>query len=128
MKQATFSTMLKRAIGLRLPLYSIYQETRYSQTSIIRASVIRSFWGQNLVRTTYMKYSQISIICTSIIRGLWDQNLVRPSTVDNTGLTVYCYTEYISNTKLKFRLYYYTKSDYNRTKYNVWSRNFMFMV
>ena len=43
--------------------------TYYIQTSIIRASVIRSFWGQNLVRPTYMKYSQISIIRTSIIRG-----------------------------------------------------------
>ena len=36
-----------------------------------RNSIIRGFWGQNLVRPTYMKYlySQISIIRTSIIRG-----------------------------------------------------------
>ena len=53
----------------------------YSQTSIIRASVIRSFWGQNLVRLTYMKYSQISII-------VLNQNLVRSSTADNRGPTV----------------------------------------
>ena len=41
---------------------------KYSQTSIsiILASIIRSFWGHNLVRPTYMKYSQTSI---SIIHG-----------------------------------------------------------
>ena len=32
-------------------------------------SIIRSFWGQNLVRPTYVKYSQTSTIHTSIIRG-----------------------------------------------------------
>ena len=57
----------------------------YSQTFI---SIIRGFWGQNLVRPTYMKYSQTSIIRTSIIRGFRDQNLVRLSTADNRGLTV----------------------------------------
>ena len=36
-----------------------------------RTSIIRSFWGQNLVRPTCMKYSQ-----TSIIRGYWGQKLV----------------------------------------------------
>ena len=36
----------------------------YSHTSIIRG-----FWGQNIVRPTYMKYSQISIIRISVIRG-----------------------------------------------------------
>ena len=70
---------------------------KYSQISIIRTSIIRGFWGQNLVRPTYMKCSQISIIRTSIIggtsfiRGFWDQKLVRPSTADNRGLTVICY-------------------------------------
>ena len=34
-----------------------------------RNSIIRGFWGQNLVRRTYMKYSKTSIIHTSIIRG-----------------------------------------------------------
>ena len=54
-----------------------------------RNSIIRGFWGQNLVSPTHMKYSKISIIHASIIRGFWDQNLVRPSTADNRGLTVY---------------------------------------
>ena len=37
-----------------------------------------------------MKYSQssINIIRISIIRSFWDQNLVRPSIADNRGLTV----------------------------------------
>ena len=35
-----------------------------------------------------MKYSKTSIIRTSIIRGFWDQNLLRPSTADNRGLSV----------------------------------------
>ena len=37
-----------------------------------------------------MKYSQssINIIRISIIRSFWDQNLVRPSIADNSGLTV----------------------------------------
>ena len=47
------------------------------------------FWGQNLVRPTYMKHGKTSIIHTSIIRGFWDQNLVRQSTADNKGLTLY---------------------------------------
>ena len=36
-----------------------------------RNSIVRGFWGQNVVYRTYMKYSQISIniIRTSIIRG-----------------------------------------------------------
>ena len=37
---------------------------KYSKTSIIYTSIIRGFWGQNLVRPTYMKYNK-----TSIIRG-----------------------------------------------------------
>ena len=61
-----------------------------------RTSVIRGFWGQNLVRPSYMKYSKTSIIHTSIIRGFWDQNLVRPSTADNRGLTVYQYPKDIT--------------------------------
>ena len=47
----------------------VFVTSIYSQTSIIRG-----FWGQNLVRPTYMKYSK-----TSIIRGFWGQNLVRPT-------------------------------------------------
>ena len=35
----------------------------------IYTSIIHGFWGQILVRTTYMKYSQTPIICASIIRG-----------------------------------------------------------
>ena len=45
-------------------------EALYSQTSVIRASIIHGFWGHSLVHPTYMKYSRTSIIHTSIIRGL----------------------------------------------------------
>ena len=54
-----------------------------------RNSIICGFWGQNLVRTTYMNYSKTSIIHTSIIRGFCDKNTVRPSTADNRGINVY---------------------------------------
>ena len=50
-------------------------------------SIICGFWGQILVRPTYMKYSQSSII-RGFSKTFWDQNLVRPSTADNRGLTV----------------------------------------
>ena len=44
---------------------------KYIQSDLYypRNSIIRGFWGQNLVRRTYMKYSKTYIIHTSIIRG-----------------------------------------------------------
>ena len=68
---------------------NIQSDLYYPRLRYPRNSIIRGFWGQILVRPTYMKYRQTSMICTSIIRGFWDQNLVRPSTVDNRGPTVY---------------------------------------
>ena len=70
--------------------FLIQSDLYYPRLYHTRKSIIRGFWGWNLVRLTYMKYSKTSIIHTSIIRGFWDQNLERPSTADNTGLTVIC--------------------------------------
>ena len=70
--------------AIQYTLYNIQSDLYYP-----RNSIIRSFWGQNLVRPTYMKCGQTSIIRTSFIRGFWDQNLVRQSTADNRGLTVH---------------------------------------
>ena len=34
-----------------------------------RTTIIRGFRGKNLVRSTFLKYSQTSVICASIIRS-----------------------------------------------------------
>ena len=67
----------------------------YSQTSIIRG-----FWGQNLVRPTYMKYSQISIILTSIVRG--------PRLFYNELLHMNCYTWTVTHELLHMNCYTWT--------------------
>ena len=51
-----------------------------------------------------MKYSQTSIIRTSILRGFWDLNLLRPSTADNRGLTVYQYTMHIATMHMIYHI------------------------
>ena len=47
------------------------QRKTYIQSDLYypRNSIVRDFWGQILVRPTYMKYSQTSMIRTSIIHG-----------------------------------------------------------
>ena len=64
-------------------LLKVYNDSIHYLYIFSQISIIRGFWGQVLVRPTYMKYSQ-----TSIIRGFWDQNLVHPSTADNRGPTI----------------------------------------